>query len=102
MSNAMGAHSTRPWARAVASESVQAGAVVPEGPSLVLFGERELEEMRGGLGVLRVVVRIVGREDGGGAGAAVHGVSRRPLVAFDGDEALTDEVLVRPLGGRRS
>src|SRR5207249_4082731 len=100
MSNAMGAHSTRPWARAVASESVQAGAVVPEDPSLVLFGERELEEMRGGLGVLRGLVRIVGGADEAGAGAAVHGVSRRLLVAFDGDEALTDEVLARPLGDR--
>src|SRR5438876_4913056 len=100
MSNALGAHSTRPWARAAASESVQAGAVVPEDPSLVLLGERELEEMRGGLGILRVVVRIVGRENEAGAGAAVHGVSRRLLVAFDGDEALADEVLARPLCDR--
>src|SRR5262249_7654069 len=84
-----------------ASESVEPGAVVPEDLPLALLSERELEEVRGGLGVFRVVVRIVGREDNAIAGAALHGVPRRLLVAFDGDEPLADEVLARPLGDRR-
>src|SRR5262249_57482824 len=86
---------------AVASESVEPGAVGPEDLSLGRFLERKLEEVRGGLGILRVVVRVIGREDEAVAGPAVHGVPRGLLVAFDGDETLAHEVLARPLGDRR-
>src|SRR5438093_1453576 len=77
--------------------AVQPRPVVPQDLPLRRLGERQLQERRDGMRVLRVGVRVVRREDQVLVAEPLHVLLDRRLVRLDGEEAVRAEVLRRLL-----
>src|SRR6516162_4182870 len=74
---------------------IQRRPVGADDPGLALVGERKLVESVHGMRVLRVAVRVVGREDQSLVAKGLHEMRDSYLVGFDRDPAVSFEVLRR-------
>src|SRR5207247_5802456 len=73
--------------------AVQPRPIVPQYLPLRRLGERQLHERLDGVRVLRVGVRVVGREDQVLVAEPLHVLLDRRLIRLDGEEAARAEVL---------
>src|SRR5437867_11653097 len=78
--------------------SIEASAVVPKNFVFVRIGQRELQKAFHCMGISRVAVRIVGRENQLVAAEFLNGVTRGRFVRLYGDEALALEIFARRHG----